>query len=51
MMQYTKFDQRKPFTLIEVKELLDESFELKERKRKSKFKNIVTVSKGKINEE
>jgi hypothetical protein len=38
MMQYTKFDQRKPFTLIEVKELLDESFELKERKRKSKFK-------------
>ena len=38
MMQYTKFDQRKPFTLMEVKELLDESFELKERKRKSKFK-------------
>lgn len=37
-MQYTKFDQRKPFTLIEVKELLDESFEFKERKRKSKFK-------------
>ena len=37
-MQYTKFDQRKPFTLMEVKELLDESFELKERKRKSKFK-------------
>ena len=22
MMQYTKFDQRKPFTLIEIKELL-----------------------------
>ena len=50
-MQYTKFDQRKPFTLIEVKELLDESFELKERKKSQNLKNIVTVSKGKINEE
>ena len=38
MINYLKFYQRKPFTLMEVKELLDESFELKERKRKSKFK-------------